>query len=145
MAVSIALKRTLRRTRLIRFRLREATFLTPAARRCFVVVFVQATSAVGAKASRYARFLRCSVTRVAAGCGLPDFRVTGIGGSTARTSSALARRHCPGARPARLKSPMRARMRRRVGWPTLAVMRRTWRFFPSRRVSSSQLVGMLAR
>ncbi len=32
---------------------------------------------------------------------------------------------------------MRARTRRSVGWPTAAVMRRTWRFLPS--VSSSEI------
>src|SRR5690606_20910904 len=47
----------------------------------------------------------------------------------------------PGARSSRDQSPMRTRTRRRVGRPTAAVMRRTWRLRPSRMVSSSQAVG----
>lgn len=51
-------------------------------------------------------------------------------------------RHVPGGKPSRVQSPTDQRMRRRVGWPTAAVIRRTWRFRPSVRVSSSQLSGM---
>src|SRR6185312_4526853 len=40
---------------------------------------------------------------------------------------------------------MRTRISRSVGKPTAAVMRRTWRLRPSRKVSVSQLVGMLLR
>lgn len=54
-------------------------------------------------------------------------------------------RHEPGERSVGWKAPMEMRMRRRVGWPTAAVMRRTWRFLPSVRVISSQVVGMDGR
>ena len=43
-------------------------------------------------------------------------------------------------RPAR-SGPMATRTRRSVGKPTAAVIRRTWRFRPSRRVRRSQAVG----
>ena len=51
----------------------------------------------------------------------------------------MLRGGCPSIRS------MLRRISRRVGRPTAAVMRRTWRFRPSRSCSSSQLVGMLAR
>src|SRR5689334_7460680 len=38
--------------------------------------------------------------------------------------------------------PILVRTRRRVGSPTAAVMRRTWRFFPSSSVMAIQLVGL---
>src|SRR5690554_520578 len=52
----------------------------------------------------------------------------------------VSRRHSPGARPSSRQGPMATRTRRRVGWPTWAVMRLTWRLRPSPMVSSSQLV-----
>jgi uncharacterized membrane protein len=54
-------------------------------------------------------------------------------------------RQVPGASPSMLTLPMAARIRRRVGNPTFAVMRRTWRFFPSRIVSLIHAVGIFAR
>ncbi len=56
-----------------------------------------------------------------------------------------SRRHAPVASPSRLHGPMRQRTRRRVGKPTAALMRRTWRLRPSVSVRLSQEVGMLAR
>ena len=40
---------------------------------------------------------------------------------------------------------MATRTKRSVGWPTAAVMRRTWRLRPSRITNSIHAVGMLAR
>ena len=45
----------------------------------------------------------------------------------------------------RVKRPMRTRTRRRVGWPTAAVMRRTWRFLPSISSKAIQQSGTLLR
>ena len=41
-------------------------------------------------------------------------------------SPVVSSRHWPGMMPPRSNSPMRTRMRRNVGWPMAAVMRRTW-------------------
>jgi hypothetical protein len=60
-------------------------------------------------------------------------------------ASAPISRHVPSASPCTLTLPTAARISRSVGNPTLAVMRRTWRFFPSRIVSSSHAVGIFAR
>jgi hypothetical protein len=60
-------------------------------------------------------------------------------------ASASISRHVPGSSPSTVTLPMAARISRSVGKPTFAVMRRTWRFFPSRMVSSTQLVGTFAR
>ena len=54
-------------------------------------------------------------------------------------------RHAAGAKPCTLICPIPARTSRNVGKPTRAVKRRTWRFLPSRNVSSSHAVGILAR
>ena len=54
-------------------------------------------------------------------------------------------RHVPSASPSTHTLPMAARIRRSVGNPTFAVMRRTWRFFPSRIVSLIHAVGIFAR
>ena len=54
-------------------------------------------------------------------------------------------RHSPGCRSPSSQSPIRTLTSRRVGNPTAAVMRLTWRLRPSRMVIASQLVGMLLR
>src|SRR3954453_6714241 len=51
--------------------------------------------------------------------------------STAVFSAAVNSLHAPGGRLPSENSPICTRIRRRVGCPTEAVMRRTWRFFPS--------------
>ena len=51
----------------------------------------------------------------------------------------------PGCRSPRFQSPMETRTSLKVGNPTAAVMRLTWRFLPSVRVISIQQVDMLAR
>ena len=48
----------------------------------------------------------------------------------------------PESRPSRLHEPTAYRISLRVGCPTAAVMRRTWRFRPSRIVSSIQESGI---
>src|SRR3989454_8681530 len=58
------------------------------------------------------------------------------------TSTSSSSRHCPGLRSPKVTGPTAMRTRRSVGWPTAAVMRRTCRFCPSRRVTLSQAVGM---
>jgi hypothetical protein len=57
-------------------------------------------------------------------------------------SSARRGRHCPGSSPWRVSGPELTRIRRSVGYPTAAVIRRTWRFLPSVSFSSSQEVGI---
>ena len=53
--------------------------------------------------------------------------------------------HSPGLSSPKDQSPTRARISRKVGKLTAAVIRRTWRLRPSVIVSSSQLVGIDAR
>ncbi len=51
----------------------------------------------------------------------------------------------PGATLDSDQGPIWVRIRRNVGWPIAAVIRRTWRFLPSVIDISNQLVGMFAR
>src|SRR5699024_2769158 len=53
--------------------------------------------------------------------------------------------HSPGANCCKCHWPILKRIKRRVGWPTAAVMRLTWRFLPSLIVSFNQVVGMFFR
>ena len=62
--------------------------------------------------------------------------------------SALPRprgRAIPGSSPSRVIGPTATRTSRNVGWPTAAVIRRTWRFRPSRRTRRIQAVGTFLR
>ena len=52
-------------------------------------------------------------------------------------SSGISRRDCPTLRPRRLIRPILVRTRSRTGCPRRASMRRTWRFRPSRIVTST--------
>ena len=59
---------------------------------------------------------------------------------SSRFSSGVMASHCPGSRPSRVIGPIAMRTRRKVGCPTAAVIRRTWRFLPSvsvRRIQES--------
>src|SRR3546814_7334000 len=54
-------------------------------------------------------------------------------------------RHSPGSIPSIAQSPTLHRTSLSVGWPMAAVIRRTWRFRPSRMVSLSQPSGTVLR
>ena len=85
-----------------------------------------------------------STSRNRPSCSMTDATVTLILSLT-RSLHAASRLVLPGAIPCKSHGPTRQRTSRKVGWPTAAVMRRTCRFLPSRRVSSSQSVGIARR
>ena len=87
--------------------------------------------------------VKCRMLTDYLGGGKPPAR-RGLGGTAGGMATKICR--CsPGARSSSRQSPIATRTSRKVGWPTRAVIRRTWRFLPSVMVSSSQLSGICCR
>ena len=61
-----------------------------------------------------------------------------------KSNGSCASRQAPGLRSDTSQGPILLRIRRSVGNPTAAVILLTWRFLPSRMVSSIHEVGMLS-
>lgn len=73
--------------------------------------------------------------------GLVFIKVNTDGSYKSSVDKFYSSRHSPTPSPAKVQGPIATRTSRNVGWPTLAVIRRTWRFLPSHSTISIQLVG----
>lgn len=72
-------------------------------------------------------------------------QLRGVSRGESSSNAGSSSRHSPGANPPSAIGPMECRTRRKVGKPTLAVMRRTCLFFPSVKPISSHAVGIDCR